>query len=106
MTDASLTAPGARLRTFERVPWGRIWALSPWLSLALLAGWTRELSAWLLFAAAGLVLPALARIRGAPRSRALGLLVLLIATVSGFAAHRQLGRLSRDWDAFWLEREA
>jgi two-component system, NtrC family, nitrogen regulation sensor histidine kinase NtrY len=109
MTDDSSTVSGAtpfsRPALAER-GWSVLRGVSPWLALALLAGWTRELSAWWLVAASALVLASLLPPRRVRPGRALGIVLLLAAIASGFAAHRQLARLSRDWDAYWEAREA
>lgn len=79
--------------------------LGPWLGVAALALW----SSWpgtaaLLAATAGL----LAGVFWGERRTtvgALGAVVLLAGIVAGFSAHRQVARVSGDWDAYWQARE-
>jgi signal transduction histidine kinase/HAMP domain-containing protein len=104
MTDDSSTAPEAQ-RSSPSPSGGARWSLAPWLAVALLAGWTSEMTPWLLVLVTALLLPALGSVRGAPRARALAILLLIAAVAAGFAAHRELGSLSRDWEGFWKERE-
>jgi PAS domain S-box-containing protein len=80
--------------------------LTPWLAMAVLALWTREMTPWLLVLAAALLLPALAPAARTTLWRGLSLLLLFACIGVGFAAHRQLDRLSDDWEGFWEEREA
>ncbi|GMV04752.1 MAG: hypothetical protein AMXMBFR53_10320 [Gemmatimonadota bacterium] len=77
-----------------------------WLGVAALALWAAHPAGWLLpLAAAGL----LAGVRpgsAGSRARALGSVVLLGGILAGFSAHRQVGRVLSDWDAYWSGREA
>ena len=104
MSDASSSAPQTELSPTHSA--GRVgWSLTPWLTVAVLALWTREMTPWLLVLAVGFLLPALASGARSPGARRFGTWLLFACVGIGFAAHRQLDRLSTDWDGFWQERE-
>ena len=81
-------------------------SLGPWAGLVLLSVWTRELSPWWLLPVTPLVLLGTVGPGRPSRAGAVGALLLLAATATGFAGHRQLSLLSRDWDGYWGTREA
>src|SRR4051812_21557178 len=81
------------------------WAL-PWLSLVALAVWVGHPGPWWLLLAAAAAAGSGVAGRTSDRARALGIVVLLGATLTGFAAQRLLDRLAHDFDDYWKGREA
>ena len=79
--------------------------LGPWCSTATLWLWVGTSSVWLLpLSAAFLVFSLRGGARPDSRWRAAGLSVLIIGILVGFAAERQIGDVSGDWDSYWNQR--
>ncbi len=79
--------------------------LGPWCSTAALWLWVGTSSVWLLpLSAVFLVLSLSSGTRPDSRWRGAGLSVLIIGILVGFAAERQIGAVSDDWDSYWNQR--
>ena len=79
--------------------------VGPWCAAAALWVWAGTSSVWLLPLCAGFLLTSLHDSgRAGNRWRAVGISVLVIGILVGFAGERQIGEVSRDWDEYWSER--
>jgi two-component system, NtrC family, nitrogen regulation sensor histidine kinase NtrY len=79
--------------------------LGPWLAIAALGLWTGSPApVSLVVAALGVTASVVAPPRRGP-AWAAGSIVLLASIVVGFAAHRQVGQVLADFDAYWAQRD-
>jgi signal transduction histidine kinase len=99
--DIGTDVTGTVTRTLAAAGW-----LGPWLAIAALGLWTSSPAAIsLLVAALGVTASVLWGPRGRGPAWAVGSVLLVGAIAIGFAAHRDVDRVLRDFDAYWAERD-
>src|SRR5690606_22116321 len=102
---APMTDPSRR-PLLAQAATGAAW-VGPWLAVAALALWVAApAGVWLAVGAAGASMGSSRGAAGRPLAWGVGIVLLLVALVMGFAAHSSVNALHADWDARWAEREA